>query len=509
MNRTRATGAAATLTLAAIVLAGCAASDGGGESDGSGETLTLGISADLQSWAPQDQSGGPGLVWLQPVYDTLLLAEPDGTVAPMLATDWTYSNGNKTLELDLRDDVTFTDGTAFTADAVKVNLEANRDGGGPLASGLKFVTDVTVVDDDTVQLELSAPDPYLITALTRPTGAIASPELVASGEAKSEPVGTGPYIYDAAQSTVGSEYVFTANPDYWDASRVKFGTIVYKPITDATASLNALQSGQIEGTIGDTFSIDQAKSAGLTVTTSDGSDLYGLYLLDRDGTIAPQLADARVRQAMNLVFDRQAITDALYAGYGVPTSQIFAPGSSGWVPDLEGANELDIDKAKSLLSEAGYPDGFSISMPQAPWFESLNPIIEQQLALIGITVQWTAVSSADVITASQSGDYPMIVMSLDDTNPWRFISNAVLPTGAWNVFQQIDPDLQSLIDAAQVADEADQPAAYQAVNSWMVEDGWMVPLLVPQNVYFSSSDISVEPQFLQINPSIYNFAPAS
>src|SRR3954464_1295461 len=156
---------------AALALAGCSSGGSGGDSGSSsgssGGTLNLGLIIAASTFAAKDMRWANESPYAQAVYDTLLKADPDGTIKPNLATKWSYNDDNTVLTLTLRDDVKFTDGQKLTADAAAKSLLAFRDGTSPNKSNLSNLADAKATDDTTVQLTLKAPDPALLTYLTQ------------------------------------------------------------------------------------------------------------------------------------------------------------------------------------------------------------------------------------------------------------------------------------------------------------------------------------------------------
>ena len=149
---------------------------------------------------------------------------------------------------------------------------------------------------------------------------ITSSEAIEADKLDSEVVGSGPYIYDAGASTQGSSYTLTKNPDYWDSDTYPYDKLVLKVFTDTTAGLNALKTGQIDGILGDASTVEEAENSGMEAVTLRGVTTR-LLITDHNGEKIPALGDVRVRQAMNMVFDRDAISEELYRGYrrpGVP-----------------------------------------------------------------------------------------------------------------------------------------------------------------------------------------------
>ena len=294
-----------------------------------GGTLTLGAALDAASWDPADAEFGNRIQYMQPVYDSLLHIGPSLKIEPWLATSYHYNSTNTKLTLKLRTGVTFSDGTAFDADVAKANLEHFKSGTGQNAITLASVSSITTVGDDEVDLDLSAPDPALLRNLALVAGMQASPRALEGGKLKATPVGSGPYELDAADTVAGSQYTYTRNPDYWNKGDFPYDKIVIKPITDLTARLNALKSGQVDATLIDAGSMSEATSSDLTVKTVQG-DWQGIFIVDRDGTTTPALADVKVRQAINEAIDGAAILKSIRQGQGTVSEQIFNPTSAGY-----------------------------------------------------------------------------------------------------------------------------------------------------------------------------------
>lgn len=490
---------------AALALSACAAP---AETEQTDLTLTLAPIGDVATFAPQQAGDGHAVQWSQPVYDTLIRQLPDGSFEGMLAREWSYNEDQTVLTLELQGGVSFEGGEPFDADAVKVNLEATRDGTGALSTQLASIEEVVVIDDDTVELQLSAPDPSLIRGLSQPSGMIANPAKVGTEELATVPDGTGPYTLDLDATVRGSEYVFVKKDDYWNtALELPYSTLVYKPMTDITARVNALMGGQVDGAYIDTKTMDQVSGSGATVVEYPAAGIVGLFILDRAGEIQPALADVRVRQAINLALDRAAMLTQLRAGLGTVSEQIFNPQTPVFDDALNETYPYDVEQARALMAEAGYADGFTIDIPEITVFPE-GTIVGQALADIGITVNWAKVAPAELINEMRSGSYPVILMQLQSTDPWQAIQFFVSPTAPWNVLGSTDPELTELIDAAQFAVGDDQLDAYAAVNEWIVDEAWFAPFYFPSNIYAVSSTVTVEAQFQQGVPSIYNFQPA-
>lgn len=500
MRRPAIAGIAALAT--ALVLTSCASAP---TPESEGPTLRIGTFYDQASFDPADAGAGHPIQYMQPVYDSLVRLQPDGTPEPMLATAWEYDEARTELTLTLRDDVTFSDGTELDADAVVANLERARVGSGSAAIALGSVSEVAADGEYTVTIGLTSPDPALVQNLGQEAGFVASPAAIEAGSLVGTPTGSGPYVLDEERSTRGSEYVFTRNPGYWQPEMMPYDELVLVPLTTEPARMNALASGQIDAVGGVAKMIGQAESAGMDVYTAPG-DWQGLHIADRAGEVVPALADVRVRQAINYAIDAQGILDGVRLGYGERSTQLFSPTSNAWVDELSSRYPHDPAKARELLVEAGYPDGFDLPMLlSTDYLGDVQSAIEQGLAEVGIRVQWTTVP-LDEVRRMFSGEFPVFYAKLATTPlAWKDLQLAL--NGPYNAFKSSDPKIDELMSQIAAAPEAEQGALYQELNTYIVEQAWFDVWYVQDNVYLADPSVEVTMQSGQIVPSIYNYAP--
>ena len=245
----------------ALALTACGGGATGASNPAAAKTtnLTLGAVQEIRSWDPAQAHVGHFLQPYQAAYDSLLLREPDGKLSPMLATTWKYNEDNTVLTVDLRTDVTFSDGAKFDSEAAKANLDHFKQANGPQMAQLTAVADIKVVDADTIELNLTAPDPSLEFYLSQAAGLMGSPNALGTEGIKTEPVGSGPYVMDKAATVKDSQSVFTAREDYWNKDLQKFGKVTFKTLVDPTARTNALVSGQVDATLLDPKTGKQAE----------------------------------------------------------------------------------------------------------------------------------------------------------------------------------------------------------------------------------------------------------
>lgn len=503
--------AIAALTVAStLALSACGGAGGGATAEG-GQTLTLGVLGEPNSWDPAQAHVGHSLQLFQPVYDSLLRREPDGTLVPMLAEEWTWTDAAKTtLEMTLRTDVTFSDGAVFDADAVVANIEHFKVDNGPQANQAASIESVEAVDDHTVRFQLSAPDPALEYFLSQALGLMGSPAALGTDAMDSVPVGSGPYTMSVDQTVVGSQYVLTARDGYWDAELQSWDTINLRVLADGAARANAVSAKEIDATLLDSTTAQQGEQAGFELLEYP-TDWSGLLLFDRGGALDPALADVRVRQAINYAFDREQLMKELAGGKGEVTSQVFGPDSSAYLPELDDYYTYDPDKARSLLAEAGYADGLTLELPQiTPNYETITAFIVQQLADVGITVNATAVVQQDFLTTVQAGKYPAAYFNLFQGPTPVAYQQLLAPTSAYNPFGSTSPELEEAAANLGSEDEATAEQAAQDLNRLVTEEAWFAPWYRPSQLYFfDPAKVTVVAQQQMAVPSIYNYTPVS
>ncbi|WP_158437849.1 ABC transporter substrate-binding protein [Naasia lichenicola] len=507
MFKRKAAVAIAAVIATGLALAGCSGS--GADSGSAGSTLTWGVIAQATTFQAENANWANESPYIQAVYDTLLKADPDGTIQPDVATKWEYNEDNTVLTLTLRDDVKFTNGDTLTADDVVASLIAFRDGASPNKSNLVNLADAKAVDATTVELTLSAVDPALLNYLTQNSGVVAPASSVGDAATATAPIGSGPFILNTTDTVVGSSYVFDKNEDYWNPDDQHYDKLILAYYADPTSLLNAVQGGQVNVTnIIDASTVPQMESSGFTANKFE-LNWWGFLLSDRDGAIAPQLADVRVRQAINYALDKDALVKTIGNGYGTPTSQIFPTFSPSYDASLDDYYTFDLDKAKELMTEAGYPDGFEISMmrtsavPESHW-----TLYAQQLAQIGITVNYTEVQPADFITTMLQGTYPMYWFTLQqDPTDWQLTQFQVSQASTWNVLHQSTPEVEAFISTIQTGTEDEAAEAGKELNRYLVENAWFAPMYRPTSIFMSDANTVVKTQVGNAVPYLWNVEP--
>lgn len=490
-----------------IVLAGCASSqqDADGDANGAGGTLRIGLAAPPTSLDPanMEQSTSP---FAQPAYDALIRVEDDGSLSPGLATEWAFvDDENRVFEITLRDGVTFSDGAELDADALIANLEHLDEGRSNVAT-LVNGGEYEKIDDDTVRITWDEPHPLAPQSFTQTwvAGMLASPDVLGEDPESlaTETAGAGPYALDPSNTVAGSEYVYTARDDYWDPDRQHWDEIVITVMENPEQRLNALRTGEIDYAVGDLATADAAADAEMQVLFAP-TIAYGLSLLDRDGELGSPLGDVRVRQAINHALDREGISQALLGDYGFPTEQVMVPSEPGYVESLEGRYEYDPDRARELLAEAGYADGFDLPViaSTSDTAATLAQVYVEQLAQVGITVELDSRPGPDYFEAMTSGTFPAAGIGYGSQPLPMEYDGLFGPAAIFNPLGSTSETIEQVYAEAIVAPEDEARALYEEITTELVEEGWFAPVVFAP-VFHYAGDAIAETAVTEARPQV-------
>jgi peptide/nickel transport system substrate-binding protein len=318
------------------------------------------------------------------VFEGLTRFGPDGSVLPALAESWEVAPDGLSWVFTLREGVAFHDGVALTAEDVVFSFDRAMAEDSLNAQKQLFagINEVTAIDDRTVEIGLDAPKGDLLFNLAWGDAVIVSPA-TAEGN-KTTPVGSGPFRF--GQWVQGDRIELVRNPDYWgEPARLK--KVTFKFIADPTAAFAAMMAGDV-----DAFPVFPAPE---NLAQFEADPRFEVIVGSTEGetilamnNARPPFDDVRVRRAVAMAIDRQAIVDGAMFGYGTPIGSHFAPHHPAYV-DLTGVNAHDPAAAKALLAEAGFPDGFAttLALPPPPYARRGGEIVASQLRAVGIDAQ--------------------------------------------------------------------------------------------------------------------------
>ena len=491
------TAAIAAVAAGALLLSACSGTTS--SSSSASTTLTVASTSGPTSMDPALAGNGIPLVWYMNLgYASLIRRDADGTPKPGLATKWGYSDDRLTFTLQLRKDVKFSDGSKLTADAVVASLQRYQKQGQFAATYLSDVTSIEATGPLEVTIKLSAPNPLLPYGFDQ--GGIAGDIIAPAGLADTKKLGTatygaGPYMLDGKSTISNSQYVFVKNPYYYDKSAQHYSKITVKVISDANSVLSAVRSGQVQVAQGSSGNAAAAKSAGLGITSAPAG-MVGMYIADIDGNITPALKDVRVRQALNYALDRKAITKSVYGDYGIPTDQFVPKGTAGYLDSLEKQYPYDPAKAKELLKEAGYADGFGFTLAEQPGTDN-GDLLAQAMAAqwkeIGVNVTLKSFPSfADYISGVVTKTIPTTTLTFNYSVQLVDTQQLATNPAAYN-FLGFNDDKANGLAAEQRKYDIDSPEGKKAAENsetYMVQNAFAVPVASTSAILFSSKKVA-------------------
>lgn len=421
----------------------------------------------------------------QSLFDKLVDLDEKGKVVPMLAEKWEISPDGKTYTFSLRQGVKFHDGTDFNAEAVKFNLERNLEKSSARRNELKEISQITVVDNKTIKIELAKPFAPFLSILADRAGMMASPAAVKKygQDFMSHPVGTGPFVFK--ERVKGSAITLEKNPDYWQPGLPKANKVVYKIITDANVALMNLKSGQVD--ITNRFPFSEVKNfandAKVIVVNEPGLGFRGLMF---NVSKAP-FNSYEITKAIELLIDRQAIGKVVLNGVGTPGRTLFFPSSFAYNPEQDKPFTPDLAKAKELLAKAGKPNGFAFTLKtdSDPVFQQIGQMIQSMLKPAGIEVTLEKMEFGALLDQALKGNFEATFIGWSGRpDPDQNIFDWYVTGGSLNYMRYSNKELDSLLSAARAEiDEAKRKALYDKATALVQQEVSYIPLYHEHNVY--------------------------
>ncbi|MFP3392799.1 ABC transporter substrate-binding protein [Brevibacillus sp. SIMBA_040] len=507
-----------------VLLSGCAsnnsASDSSGQSQaqsGAEKMLIIGRGGDTVTLDPAQSTDDETNRVTEEVVETLVTYQKGTSdIVGLLAKSWDISKDGTTVTFHLEQNVKFHDGTPFNADAVVYNFERWWDPAHPYHNGAfsifqtdmggfkgdekAVIRDVKKVDDNTVTVTLAHSFAPFIAMLSEPQYSMVSPESMKknNGEFKDQLVGTGAFQF--VSWAPNDKITLKKNPDYRISGLPKVDQLVFQVIKDNTARLNALKAGQIDLMEGlnpsDVTSLES--DANLTTYTSPSNNIGYMFF----NTQMKPFDNPKVRQAITMTIDKQALIDAFYYGKAEPAVTVLPSKSWGFNSDLT-PYPVDIPKAKQLLAEAGYPDGFQtdfwvmpVARPYMPQPEKIGAAIQANMKEIGIEAKIVTFDWATYLKKAGDGEAPMgfLGWSAATWDPTTLMytllrSSDVKPTNNASLYK--NPEVDKLLDEAlQVTDQAKRTEMYKKAQAIVFEDAPMVPLVHSTPVRAANKNVS-------------------
>lgn len=501
----------------------------------SGGTLTLGIPVEPETLDPGDAVYVQEQFILMNIFDSLLSISPDGELHPSLATTWEPNADYSEFTFSLRDDVTFHDGTPFTADAVKasfdhINSDAVLESGGKSLLQDHSYVETVVVDEHTVTVKFGASYPLFLRDAARQWLSISSPAALEQYGADygRNPVGTGPFKF--VQWDAQSQIVLERNPDYnWGP---EFAThqgpalldqVVFRILPEAATRLTAFETGEIliagEPPALDAVSLVDAGTANLQTFAQPGIPA----ILMINSSKAPT-DDINVRKAMILAVNQDELASTAFQSLGLPAYSVISPTTWGYSEEADKMYRYNLDEAKSLLEESGWTDSdgdgirekdgqtLTIDWPDNPaWSEAFNELLIGYLSEAGFDVQYRSMDDGAAYEELLAGNYTLVYMywTRPDPSPLRYLFHSENNNGggAWSNFTNADLDA-ALADADTNTDENARKEDYVKAQNIIMENALAIPMFTVNTSYITAPSVQGFTFDLEGYPFLYDVSIA-
>jgi peptide/nickel transport system substrate-binding protein len=442
------------------------------------QTLRIGLAEDPDILDPTMARTFVGRIVFAGLCDKLFDLDEKLNVVPQLATSYKWAADNKSLEIKLRDGVTFHDGEKMDARAVKYNLERHKDMKGSNRRGeLAVVSSVDALDASTVRINLSAPFAPLLATLTDRAGMMVSPKAAEAAGDKfgAKPVCSGPFRF--VERIAQDRIVLERFANYWNKGQIHFERIVYQPIPDATVRLANLRSGQLDF-------VERLAPSDVPQLRSDSRfkiakivelGYQGITINIGKSDFAqknPLGKDARVREALELSLDREALVRVAMEGEAQAGNQWVSPSNRFYAKSVP-VPKRNVERAKQLLKEAGVTNPtFTLMTPTASDTQRMAQVIQAMAKDAGFDVKIQSTEFATALNLSDKGQYEAFLLAWSgradpDGNLHVFLAcKGPLNNAGW-----CKPEADAAIEKARITlDPAQRAKLYESVAQQVAKD---------------------------------------
>lgn len=465
------TTAVAVGTAAAIVLTGCGGSSENSGDDSSGEqVLSFGLSAEPAQPITGASQGTAVNQMLTMVHRGLMTFDQEGKVQPAIA-EKVDTPDDTTYVFTLRDDMKFSDDSPLTADNVKNTLDYYRDpeNGSQLAPSLADIESVESDDASTVTIKLAEPNNAFLQYLALPYAAIV-PDASLNPDTANW-IGAGPWVMSDLEQGIG--LTMTKNPSYYNANEVALEEVDVEFYADGESRTNALLSGDVDMIDYVTWeNFDRVEDGGYTVDQTNGPFQFVQFNVEQE-----PFNDPKVRQAVAYALNRDNSVTAAFQSHGAPLYGISVPKTDpAYDEKLANLWEYNPEKAKDLLADAGYPDGFDttlLSTSQYTFLQDNALSVQQDLKAIGINAELDSPDWSTRIKKGNEGDYGIAVSGDSGAVPDpSYLMNWVTDARSYNVgWGYKNDEIADLIgDGQRATDDQQKHDIYQKIGKLWAED---------------------------------------
>lgn len=455
------------------------------------DTLVIGQTLDPPALDVESTTAGYQNVFGQIMEQLIVFASDKVTIQPMLATEWKWVD-NVTLEMKLRQNVKFSNGEPFDAEAAKFSVEKQFNARSYSIWLKDLLKEVVVKDPSTIQIVLKKPAAFVLPAMARGSFVVPPKDFKARGKDAfdQKPIGTGPWVL--SEWIKDDRIVMNANPTYW-GGQPKFKQLIFRTIPEDAARVAALEAGELDIAVSIPVSAAERikNNQKLKLHVSDGIRIMGL-VFDTRVKGSEVLKDKRVRQALNYAVDKEAICKNLFGGYCRPLpGQWLTSAFFGYNPDVK-AYPYDPAKAKQLLADAGFPNGFEMTMAwtvgRYPQDKQAGEAVAGYLKAVGVKVTEKVLEYAEFQRQGDALTRGNAYLAGYLTPPDAYLTLVIFQPGStlyrhWD----FDPKFDALIaNSASEQDDKKRQAMFQEGMKIINDDPFAIYLYTTSDIYATS-----------------------
>ncbi len=444
-----------------------------------GGSIVVGVQQDIDSLDPHKATAAGTKEIIFNIFEGLVKPDENGNLINAVASDYTISEDGLVYTFTLRDNVKFHNGNVVTAEDVKYSLErvSGLLDGTPLISTLSTIKSVDILDEKTVQVTVENANTELIYSF------VAAIIPAGSGEDETaDPIGTGPFSFVSYKPQQG--IVLAKNPDYWQEGLPYLDQVEFKIINSADTALLELQGGTIDFYAYLTDSQAQALQGSHQVVSSPSNAVQALYL---NNAVEP-LNDVRVRQAISYAIDKEEINNFVGGGKGTLISSAMLPTLKENYVDLNDTygTTANVEKAKELLADAGYPDGFDLEITVPSNYEihmQTGEVVVEQLKAAGIRATIKAVEWSTWLDETYKGrQYEATIVSLTCDMTPGYLMNRFQTDSKKNFINFSSAEYDEVYTRTQATlDPAEKAECYKELQKILCDEAGSVFIQVASN----------------------------
>ncbi|WP_158099032.1 ABC transporter substrate-binding protein [Flavonifractor sp. An100] len=482
-GKTRILALCLTAALSITLFSGCGSSSGS-ESSASGSSSSGGtggvkdevvavLKAEPSNIDPHGNTELVAMTTQVQIFETLVTKDQEGNIVPCLAESWEQID-DTTIRFKLRDDVYFHNGEKLTAEDVVFSIQRATEKPSSAAIFAAFDPENTKVVSE-LEVDVATYNPFaaVFNYLASTRGEIVSKKAVeemGDDQFGRSPVGTGPFVFD--NWTTGTSITLKRNDNYW-GEKPAYSTLTLKFITETANRALEIESGNADIVLDpDTSDLERlAATDGLQVVSGDS---YGMSYIgfSMDDEI---LSNVKVRQALSLALDLESLVPSVYGEYASPAESVMP--STIFAYTSQGAHEYNVEQAKQLLAEAGYPDGLTLTLnlPNSSEQQNIGVIAQNMWKEIGVTAEIVTASTSEVIASGRRGDNQIVIMAATYSTGDPGHALADFDTRSDGFLRPNDTHIDELLDKGNATyDETERAAVYAELQQYIYDQCYMI-----------------------------------